>query len=169
MSVTIDFRTAAYAPETGRYIIALLTISHADLTDDILLSTDPTAELPALTTATEKIYGTTSRGNDYIFFPLRLGIPNDTDDGPGDMTIEIDNIHRDYIAAIRGIFTPAEVTVELVMDNALDTVEAQWPAFQMVSIKYDASLITATLKLEIEDREPFPAGTFSPSYFRGLF
>lgn len=169
MSVSLDFRTAAYSQETGRYLIALLTISHPDLDDDILLSTDPTAELVALTTNTEKIYGTTSRGNDYIFFPLRLGIPDDTDDGPGDMTIEIDNIHRGYIAAIRSIFTPAEVTVELVLDNALDTVEAQWPAFQMVNIKYDASLITATMKLETEDREPFPAGSFTPSYFRGLF
>jgi hypothetical protein len=171
VNVSLNFRQAAYASETERYLIALITISHADLTSDILLSTDPTQRLigEGYTSDTEVVYGTVSRGENYIFYPVRLSLPDDTDEGPGSMTIEIDNIHRTLVETIRSIFTPAEMTVELVLDNALDTVEAQWPAFQLTNIKYDANVITGTLSLELEDREPFPAGSFSPSYFRGLF
>jgi hypothetical protein len=98
-----------------------------------------------------------------------LKLPDDTDAGPGEMTIEIDNVHRDYTATIRSIYSPVTVTVELVMDNTLDTVEAQWPEFLLTDIEYDASVITGTMKMETLEREPFPAGTFAPSYFPGLF
>lgn len=169
MNVSLAFRQAAYAPETGRVIIALITLTHDDLTEPIRISTDPTGRIEEHTTDTEIVYGTVSRGDTFLFFPVRLGLPNDMEEGPGEMTIEIDNIHRQYMETIRNIFTPASVTVELVLDNDLDTVEAQWPAFLLTNIKYDASVITGTLKLETLEREPFPAGSFSPAYFQGLF
>jgi hypothetical protein len=59
--------------------------------------------------------------------------------------------------------------VELILNSSLDSIEARWPAFQLTNIKYDASVITGTLNLELEDREPFPAGSFVPSFFAGLF
>ena len=171
MTISVGFRQAAYDPETGRFPIALITIDHDDLTTPIRISTDPTQRLTGegYTTDTEVVYGTVSRGETFVFFPVRLKLPDDTDEGPGEMQIEIDNIHRELVATIRSIFTPAEMTVELVLDNALDTVEAQWPAFQLTNLKYDANVITGTLSLELEDREPFPAGSFTPSYFAGLF
>ena len=171
MSVSLDFRKAVYSQETERFLIALITISHADLTDDILISTDPTGRLTGTgyTDDTDVVYGTVSRGENYIFYPVRLSLPDDTDEGPGSMSIEVDNIHRTLMEAVRSIFTPAEMTIELVLDNALDTVEAQWPAFQLTNIKYDSNIITGTLNLELEDKEPFPAGSFTPGYFAGLF
>ena len=85
------------------------------------------------------------------------------------MIIEFDNIHRAYTDAIRSIFTPISVNVELVLDNAPDTVEIQWPEFLVTSINYDATLIRATLSLETLEREPFPSGIFGPANFPGLF
>jgi hypothetical protein len=169
VSISLNFRQAMYASETGRFPIGLITISHEDLVDDILVSTDPTARLEEYTTNTEVVYGTVSRGKKFIFFPMRIKLPNDTDEGPGEMSIEIDNVHRTYVETIRSIVTPALFTVEWVLDNALDTVEISWPEFQMVNARYNETLITATLKLETQEREPFPSGTFSPAYFGGLF
>ena len=169
MNVSLAFRQAAYAQETGRVIIALITISHEDLADDIRISSDPTQELTEFTTDTDKVYGTVSRGQTYLFLPVAITLPNDSEEGPGEMKLQIDNVHRDYMTTIRSIFTPAEVTVELLLDDDLDTVEAQWPAFELCNIEYDATVITGTLKLETYDTEPFPAGTFSPAYFGGLF
>ena len=167
--ISLDFRKSAYAQETGRVLIALITLTHPDLEDPIRISTDPTQRLEEYTTDLDVVYGTISRGENYIFLPVRIGLPSDTDEGPGEMTLEIDNVHRQYTQTIREIFTPPTVNVELVMDNALDTVEAQWPEFLLTNIKYDATIITGTLKLETLEREPFPAGTFSPAYFPGLF
>lgn len=168
---SLNFRQAAYAQETGRVIIALITIDHPDLSTPIRISTDPTARLigEGYTNDLDVVYGTVSRGNTFIFLPVKLGLPNDTDEGPGEMTLEIDNIHRQYTETIRSIMTPPTVQVELVLDNALDTVEAQWPEFLLTDIKYNATTITGTLKLETLEREPFPAGSFSPAYFGGLF
>lgn len=168
-TVSLNFRQAAYGSETGRVLIALMTLTHDDLADPILLSTDPTQRLEEYTTDTEVVYGTVSRGDNYIFLPMRLKLPSDTDEGPGEMTLEIDNVHRQYTETIRSIITPVTLKTELVLDNTPDVVEAQWPGFLLTNIKYNSSVITGTLKLETLEKEPFPAGTFCPSYFPGLF
>lgn len=167
MPTSLAFRQAAYAQETGRAIIALITLFHESLVDDIRISTDPTERLD--TPLLDLVYGTVSRGNQFIFLPVRLQIPSDTDEGPGNMIIEFDNVHRQYTEAIRSIFTPPSVSVELVMDSDPDTVEVQWPEFLLTNITYDATLIRGTLSLETLEREPFPSGTFGPASFPGLF
>jgi len=168
-TTSLNFRAAANAPETGRVPIALITLSHADLADDIRISTDPTGELTELTTDTQKVYGTTSGAKDYIFLPVRIKLPDDTDEGPGEMQLEFDNVHRAYTATIRSVSTPVTCKVDIVMDNALDTIDASWPEFQLVNITYNATTIIGTLRLETLESEPYPAGAFVPSYFSGLF
>jgi len=168
-TLSLNFRQAAYAQETGRVLICLLTLTHEDLTEPIRLSTDPTQRIAEYTTDTEVVYGTVSRGNTYLFLPMRIRLPNESDEGPGEMTIEIDNVHRTYTETIRSLVTPVICNTEIVMDNALDTVEVQWPEFAINNIKYNSTTITGTLKLELLEREPFPAGTFTPAYFPGLF
>ena len=61
-TVSLNFRQAAYVQETGRVIIGLITLSHEDLAESILISTDPTQRLKEYTTDTEVVYGTVSRG-----------------------------------------------------------------------------------------------------------
>lgn len=169
MTVSVNFRRAAYDPETGRFPIALITISHADLADDILISTDPTQRITELTTDTEVVYGTISRGKTFIFCPVRLKLPDDTPEGPGEMQIEIDNVHQQYTETIREIHSPPTFNVELVLDDDPDTVEAQWPEYELRHVQYNESTITGTLKMESFTAEPFPAGSFTPAYFAGLF
>jgi hypothetical protein len=169
MTISANFREAAFDPETGRVVIALITLSHDDLKDDIRISTDPTQELTEYTTDMEKVYGTISNGKKYIFLPVRIKLPDDTDEGPGEMQLEIDNIHRAYTETIRTVFTPVICQVDLVLDNALNTIDASWPEFKLMNITYNATTITGTLKLETLETEPCPAGSFTPGYFPGLF
>lgn len=169
MSTSLNFRSAAFAQETGRVPICLITLSHTDLLDDIRISTDPTQELVGLTTDLEKVYGTVSNSENYIYLPVRIKLPDETEDGPGEMRLEIDNIHRAYTETIRSVFTPVTCQIDIVMDNALDTIDASWPEFQLKNIRYDATIITGTLVVEILVNEPFPAGTFVPSHFPGIF
>lgn len=169
MNVSLNFRQAAYGSETGRVIIALISITHSSLAEPIMLSSDPTQRLEEYTTDEEVIYGTVSNGNKYIFLPMRIKLPDDTDQGPGDITLELDNLHRDYITAIRNVFTPVSVNIALILDNTPDIIEAQWPEFYLTNIKYDANVITGTLKLETLMGEPFPSGKFTTSYFPGIF
>lgn len=171
MTVSVGFRQAVYAPETGRFPIALITIDHDDLTTPIRISTDPTQRLTGegYTSDTEVVYGTVSRGETFVFFPVRLKLPDDTDEGPGEMQIEIDNVHQQYTDTIREIQSPATFNVELVLDNTPDTVEAQWPEFELRHVQYNESTITGTLRMETFEKEPYPAGSFTPAQFPGLF
>lgn len=168
-SVSLNFRQSAYAQETGRVLIALVTITHDALAEPIRISTDPTQRIEEYTTDTDVVYGTISRGNTFLFLPVRIKLPDETEAGPGDITLEIDNIHRQYVETIRSISSPPAVTVELVMDNTPDTVEAQWPEFLLADITYDSVTISGTLRMETLMREPFPCGTFTPSGFPGVF
>ena len=168
-TTSLNFRQAAYAQETGRVPIALITITHNDLTEPIRISCDPTQRIEALTTATQVVYGTLSNGETYIYLPVTIKLPDDTDNGSGEMTMEIDNIHRSMTEAIRTICTPAICQVDIVLDNALNTIERSWPEFQLTRIQYDAMKISGTLKAETLENEPFPSGTFTPGQFPGLF
>ena len=164
--VSLNFRTAAYAQETGEVLIALLTIDHPSLEEPIRISTDPTERLSE---GEQIVYGTKSNTKEFIFFPVRLKLPDDTDEGPRNMQIELDNIHRQYIQTIREIVGPPTMQVDIVLSSDPDTIETSWPEFLMRNIKYNAFIISATLDMETLEREPFPAGSFDPSRFRGLF
>lgn len=167
--VSLNFRQAAYAAETGRVLILLFTLEHASLAEPILISSDPTVELTELSTPTEKVYGTISNGNTFIFYPMNIKLPDDADEGMGEMTLEIDNVHRSLVQTIRSISTPVTVKTEIILDNDLDTVEVSWPEFILSNISYNATTISGTLRPELLEKEPFPAGSFTPSYFRGMF
>lgn len=166
-ALSSEFLRGAFAQETGICPVFLLTITHDGLTQPIRVSSDPTVRLQE--TATDVIYGTRSRGNDFVFFPFRLTLPTDEDDGPQNMQLSLDNVTREYMSILRSISGPPSVTTEIVLSESPDLVEATWPEYLLTEVKYDALTITGTLMLETLYREPFPALAFSPGYFPALF
>ncbi len=167
MSISVNFRSSAYASETGRVPILLITFDHADMDVPIRISTDPTQRV--LETDEIIAYGTISRGDTFTFLPVSFKLPDDTDTGPGNMQIELDNVDRALIETIRTIQSPISVKVEIVMDNALDTVDITWPEYLLTGITYDATTITGTMSLENLMREPFPGVSFTPNTAPGVF
>lgn len=166
-TLTTEFLRGAFAQETGEVLVFLLTITHPDLADPIQVSSDPTGRL--IETDEDVIYGTRSRGQDYYFFPFTLTLPEDGDDGPQAMTLSLDNVHRQITATLRTITGPATIAAEIVLASAPDTVQAVWPDYLLTHATIDATTVTGTLQLETLVEEPFPAGSFSPAYFPGLF
>jgi hypothetical protein len=83
--------------------------------------------------------------------------------------LSIDNIDRTIVAAIRSINTAPTVLIEIVRAADLSTVEASFPDFQLINITYDAMVVSGDLTVENFTAEPFPAATFCPSLFPGLF
>lgn len=150
-----DFRTAAFAPETGEVLISLLTIEHEDLAEPLRLCNN-SANL-------------WSRGELYLALPFTLTLPDDSEENPPEARITLDNISRELVAVIRSITTAPMVTLELVRSGDLDQVEAYYTDFQMRRITYEALTLQADLFLENLDREPWPSGRYIPAMFRGLF
>jgi len=167
MTLSLNFRQAAFEAESGVFPICLITIDHADLPAPIRLSTDPTQRISE--PVADVVYGTVSRGNSFYFFPCELKLPDDTDDGPGQMSLQFSNVNRDYIAIIRSITGRPTVNIEMVLSNALNTVEAQWPEFLITDVNWDAGLISFSMSMETLEREGYPSGSYTPAAFPGLF
>lgn len=158
---------AVYAEETGEYPILLLTITATSIVEPVLISSDATQRV--YEDAEQILYGTVSRGMTFFFVPFQIVLPSDTEDSAPQCSITIDNVSRQLMTVIRTLTQPPTVSMELVMSGSRDVVEAVFPGFAISSITYDAMTITGDLRVDAMVTEPFPAGTFTPSQFPGMF
>jgi len=163
--LSINFRKALFAPASQEVPIFLLTITHPTLTSPILLSTDPTARV----TTDPLVYGTTSRGNTFLYAGIDVTLPDEQDRSPPASKLTVANVTRDLIPLARSINSPASIMIEAVLASAPDIVEMTFPSLQMTNLTYDVATLQFDLTMDALVTEPFPQGTFSPAYFPGLY
>lgn len=163
--LSLNFRNALFAQESGEVPIFLLTITHPQLAEPILLTTDPTERI----TTDPLVYGTVSRGNTYLFAGVDITLPDEQDKSPPTSKLTVENVTRSLIPLARSISTPAQVKIEAVLASDPDTVETTFAEFDMTNLAYDASALNFDLTIDSLATEPFPAGSFSPADFPGLF
>lgn len=165
--LSTEFLRGAFAQETGICPVFLLTITHPMLSEPILVSSDPTERIRE--TASDVVYGTRSLGKDFIFFPFTLVLPEEGDEAPGPMKLDLCNVRREIVATLRTIKGPPTINADIVLSDSPDLIEATWPEYLLTNAVYDASIISGTLTQETQVREPLPAGAFTPGYFPALF
>lgn len=163
--LSLNFRKALFAQESGEVPIFLLTITHPSLDAPVLLSTDPTARI----TTDPLVYGTVSRAQTFLYGGVNITLPDEQDRSAPASKLTVENVTRDLIPLARSIQTPASVTIEAVLASALDTVEMTFPAFQMTNLVYDVMTLQFDLTIDALVTEPYPAGTFNPADFSSLF
>lgn len=159
---------AMFSPDASDTLAVLLTISGAGMTT-VRVADNYTQRIAGLTTDDEVVYGIPSRGNNYIFIPFSISLPTEETEAAPRCQISINDVTRYLIPTIRTATTALNVTIELVLTETPDVVEASFGGFLMSGISYNANTITADLNVESLAIEPFPAHTFTPSYFPGLF
>lgn len=157
---------AMLAPETDEDIITLLTFTGGGITTPVRIADSYTGRLSE--TADDVVYGLTSRGNQYIFLPFELTLPNDDDSDPG-CQLTMHDVTRSLMPTLRTLTGPPSVTIELVLASSPGTVEASFTGFQLGAVSYTDSTITGQFVVASLAHEPFPCHTFTPSYFPGLF
>jgi len=153
MTISGDLKTDAWSPESNQPLV-LLTIDHTDLANPIRVVAN-----------TEDI---TSNGNTFTAFPFEIRLPDSNEDAPPTARLRVDNVSREIGQTIRQITSAASVTIEVVRQEALDTVELSFPSMRLVDVRFDALSVQGDLEFEDLAREPFPARTFSPAEFPGL-
>lgn len=153
--ITSAARAALYAPDTSDVFLVLLTIDHADMQSPIRVCNN-TADI-------------TSRGDIYIAYPFQLTLPDDEDNRPPRARLTIDNVDRQIVQAVRSLTSSPMVTIEIIRAAAPDVVEAQFQDFRFTNISYDSHMVEGDLTVEDFTAEPYPAASFSPSLFPGLF
>jgi len=153
MPITDELKDDAFAQESDLPLV-LLTISHDDLAQDILV-------------VNNKV-NITSNGKEFIGFPFEIVLPDASEDAPPQSKIRINNVSREIGQAIRAISTPPDVTIQVVRQDTPDIIEAEFAGMFMTNVTYDALMVEADLFFEDLVREPWPCLRFNPSYFRGI-
>jgi hypothetical protein len=150
-------KAAIFASSTGEAFLCLLTLEHATLPQPIRVSSDGVA--------------TVSRGLTFQAFPFEIDMPEESDGAPPKVRLRVCNVDRVITEAVRNAASssPIEVTLEVVLASQPGTVEAGPFKFKLREVSYDAVVVEGTLAFEDLLNEPFPADTYSPVDFPGLF
>jgi hypothetical protein len=164
-TISLNMRNALYAQTTNEVPICLITLWHPDYPGTMRISTDPTTRI---SDAPLK-YATNALGAWYYFYPVMITLPDDIDERAPRARIAIENISRDLVALVRSVATPGRCDMKVVLSATPNTVEVDYPDMDILSSQYNDEILTIEVGLNALDQEPYPAGTFVPAGFPGLF
>lgn len=162
---------ALFSPDAQTSLVTLLTIYDPSDDSTVLLrvADNYTQRLDDAATTQEISYGIISRGNNFYFLPMSITLPSEEPNSAPRCSITLDDVTKQVIPIIRQINGPPRVKIELVLNSTPNTVEASFDKFYLSSISYNANQVTAELSMIDYAMEPFPAYSFTPKYFPGLF
>lgn len=163
-AISLDLRQAMADEQTDAVAITLVTIAHASLPTPIRLSSDRSLHL----SEDPLIYGTRSRGNDYLWVPMSIIWPGDTDQLTAEARLVIDILDREVMSAVRATGTRAVALLELVQDSSPDLVEMSVGHLELRSAPYDEATVELVLSQEDFWGESWPARRQTPILFPGL-
>lgn len=162
--VSLSFREAINAEESGELAIFLLTVEHDDIPGTLRFSTDPTE----MVTDVPLVYRTTSRGEDYFYLPMFVLLPDEREEAPPKSQLRITNVNRSMVELLRSVTTPGRAKLELVLGSDPDTVEVESPWLDIISANHTAGELVLELSLNSMTTESMPVDSFDPAGFPGL-
>lgn len=145
---------AVLAQETAQVFLDCLTVSGAGITTFRVVNDTQDLVRGAQT---------------FLAFPFELRLPEDVAEKMPSASIVISNVSRDIVGALRGLAAPATVRIETVLASSPDTVELGPFDFDLTSAEWDIASVRFTLGYEAILGEPFPAGTYNPRDWPGVF
>lgn len=165
-----QYRKWAAANDSSDPLVFLLEITHPSLSTPIRVSSDMTEFIQLHNETKEPIYGTRHSGVVYYAHPFKFTIPDQPEgNDPIKAQVSIDNIDREYVAAIRNMESAAVFRAKTVFASSPNEVQLEFPVLRITSATYTASTIDADLGPDDYRVEPVPAANFYPSGFPGLF
>lgn len=150
--------------------VMLFVIEHPDLEAPIRLSTDNAVRI----STDPEIYGTVStwRGatpaNPYLWVIASAVLPGDSEDGPAQATIVLENLDTEMVTLVRSFTDLASVSLAVVLASSPDQVEAEYTGLQIASADITGGEIALSLSRDEIELEPFPAGRMTKHRFPGL-
>lgn len=157
-NVSATFVQSVNAQETNQVFLVLLLIDHSSLTEPIRI--------------VNNFEDISSNGATYIGCPFAITFPSDLEDQLPAVTLSIDNVDRQIVAAVRNIDPtdgPATSEISVVLASSPDTIEVGPMSLTLREVSYDAALVTGTMQPEDILNEPYPGDIFSPGFYPGLF
>lgn len=153
--MTEEAVAAANAPVTDEVFLMLLEINHSSLSTPIRV--------------VNNWENVTSNGNVYVAFPFKLDLPDDVVENMPRPTLEIDNVDRTIVDAIRAMDSAATVTISVVLASSPNDIEAGPFLMTLREVEYDALTVRGQLAFEELWSEPYPGDKINRANYPGLF
>lgn len=154
-SVSSTLKAAVYGQETSEVFLVILEIDHDDLASPIRV--------------VNNYENITSNGDTYTGYPFEINLPDDTEEGPGDVELRIDNVDRAIVQAVRDISGAATAELSVVLASDPDTIEVGPYSMTVREASYTSLVVTGTLTVEDILNEPYPGDLITPQNFPGMF
>lgn len=152
--VSANALKAMFADVTDEAFLMLCQIDHASLSEPIRV--------------VNNWEDVVNSGDTYTAFSFRVTLPDDTD-AIQKPTLEVDNVDRAIYDAIRGMDSPATVTLSMVLASSPDTIELGPLVFTMRRVETNSVTVTGELSIDELWAEPFPGDSFNPTNYPSLF
>lgn len=167
--VSLNARLAQDAESTDEVYVVLVHITHPDIDEPVLLSTDNTERL----SDEPLMYGTRSSWMDatepYLFVLASTLVPSDLDDAPSAATLILENVDNDIAKLLRSFTTPATMAVAVVLASSPSLIESEWTGLLMKSADSDASEVRLEISRADIEEERSPGHRMTKDFFAGLF
>jgi hypothetical protein len=144
-----------FAQESNDPFLFLLTLSHSSWGEEIYLVNN-----------TEAI---TSRGKEFVAFPMSIKLPIDDGETARSFSIEFDNVSLQLIEGIRTVTTPISVKIEMILASIPDEVQMSQEELLIQNITYNKSRVVATVILDSFLNTEVTSERYGPTNFPGLF
>jgi len=167
MTLTTTAINEVLARESSATFINLLTFSGAGVAGVHRIADNWLQRIS--TTADEVVYGVISRTQPFEYVPLNVIMPDSKPDSTPVIQLTIQDPTGELIPILRQFTEPPTVLVETVLSTTPNVLEQLPITFRMVGFTYDENQIASELTLRSLSQEQFPAHSFTPSYFPGLF
>lgn len=154
-NVTQNARNVIYASNTDKALFTLITISHSTITTPYRFINNTVA--------------LTSRGNVYIPSNFSFTLPNDSDGLIKEASLSICNVDREILTIIQKLSTTPTITMEVVLDNAMDEVEVGPYYFTIKSINASLSTLTGNLTSNCHIDDTMSTVRYTPQTFPGMY
>ena len=162
-------KAALMQQQTEDSDIVLITITHPSWTQPVYLSTHATAILRTDAATGTPIWGTVSRGREYIYVPIQATMPTSTDEQPPEAHLIVSNVSRILSPYLKLVDkTPPRITLEVVNPSAPDVVDVTYPELDLMNVSWDANTVDAQLMHNIASNEPLPWLRFNLANFPNM-
>ena len=148
-------RQAMFAQETDKVFLMILEIDHDDMVTPIRV--------------VNNYENITSNGDVYTAYPFLFSLPDEFEDQLTQVDLVITNVNRLLVDNVRSFSSPLTVTMNVILSDSPDTIEAGPFIMSMREVKYDALKLTGTCSFQDILNESYPEGSYTPADYPGLF
>ena len=164
MALSTAIKEAMYSQQTELIAIFLLTVTHADLPEQVLGGGD--AGTFRFARARDDFV---SRTKTFFALPFDIRLPIESHEEQAKIILALEGPNADLINTLRGLVEAPEILIELVLASDLTTVEDVWLEGKWRNIQWNATDISGEVRWDDLQDLPYPADVFDNIRFPGLF